>query len=43
MEAIIKAFFSALNAILALFGKEEIVVDEKYGDAVKNWWEELQK
>ena len=43
IEAIVSSFIAALNAVLALFGKDPIKVNDKYGDSVNKWWEELQK
>ena len=42
MEAILNAFIAALNAILALFGDKQIVVDDTYTGDIKGWWESLE-
>ena len=41
MEAILNAFLGALNAILALFGKDPISVEGPYAGDIKCWWDSL--
>ncbi len=41
MKAIITAFFTAVNAVIVLFGGEAINIDDKLAD-IYTWLEELE-